>query len=312
MKLIQYITLAAASVSAVLIQSCSDSSDWEPGPKDNDTGVCAYFEPQSSNKYIFGSDADAETMSINVPVHRVNTESAVSLPVTLSSEVSGFTAPSTVEFAAGQAETTIAVNCGGIPKGSFQNVTVSLPEDQTDVYGIGGSSITLSAIISDWKVLADNVTYYYNDSNGDEMYPRTKGTLYHLEGTYMFRLTDFFGSGLEMPFETKTPGNTQFVPTQNADYLIQYEPDDAYNCWYLYNEEEQTWPTWVPGGDPDGREIEYALFYGSADYCTINMIYNSKTMYGFASYTIDVQYPDGSSSWGFWQVDFNLLYNPFE
>lgn len=288
------------------VVSCGDSSDWTPGPQDNEIGVNAYFPTQSSYRFVFASDADKDDMVIPVTVSRVATSEAVSIPVTLKSDVTGFTAPATVDFAAGEATADFVVNCSDIPQGTFQEFTLVLPEDETDVYGPGVSEISIKAVISDWNVISDNVTYYYNN-----MYPNTTGKLYHLNGTTMFRFTDFYGSGLELPFEATTGDMIELLPTANADPYYNYYPEDAYNCWYLYDEANEEWPSWIPGGNPDGIAIEYALFYGTIDYSSITLIYDPSTLYGYGSNTIDLSLSDGSYAWGYYQLDFNLLYDPF-
>lgn len=300
-------TVFTAFVLGVLSVSCSDSSEWTPGPQDNETGVSAYFPAQSSGyRFVFGSDAASDDMVIPVTISRVNASGEASVPVILKSDVSGFSAPASVDFKAGMTSADFAINCSGIPQGSFQDVTIILPDDETDIYGPGVTELTLSAIISDWDVISENVTYYYND-----MYPTTTGKLYHLKGSAMFRFTDFYGSGLELPFEATTGDMIELVPTANADPYSYYYPEDAFNCWYLYDEANEDWPSWTPGGDSDKPAIEYALFYGTSEFSSICLIYNKSTLYGYGSNTIDLSLSDGSYAWGYFQLDFNLLYDPF-
>ena len=152
------------------------------------------------------------------------------------------------------------------------------------------------------------------DADGKKAYPNTYGEMYHLEGTYMFRLTDFFASGLEMPFEMPSSEKSYFVPSGNYDIYANTYPEDAYECWYLYDEATSSYPApWIPGGDQNQLAIEYALFYGTIDYCNITMLENRDRLYGYGNFTVNYGLSDGSwSSWGYNQIDFNLKYNPFK
>lgn len=306
--------LPFALAFGLMAVSCSEFSDWTPGPADSDCGVAAYFPTQSSYRYIYGSDENPENMNIEVTVKRVNTAESVSIPLEVSASCEGFTAPAAVDFAAGESESTIALSCKGIPQGVMQTVTLTLAADQTDIYGPGVTSLSIEAIISEWKLISDNVTYYYMDGSGQQMYPNTSGEMYHLEGTYMFRLTDFFASGLEMPFEMKSAAESYFIPGGNCDLYVNSYPDDAFECWYLYDEATSSYPDpWIPGGDQNQLAIDYALFYGTMEYSNITMIWDYATLYGYGNFTVNYGLSDGSwNSWGYNQIDFNLKYNPFK
>lgn len=308
MKIKSYIGMIVAC-SGLIMTSCSDSSDWAPGPADDECGVSAYF-PDQTTRYIYASDEDPDAMVITVTVKRVDTASAVSIPLTSTTSATGFEIPAAVNFEAGEAEATFDVNCGGIPQGEMQSFTVALDPAQTDTYGPGVSEMKIEAIVSDWTLISDNVTYYYFDSGYQEEYPNTYGEMYHLKGTYMFRFSDFFGSGLDMPFEVSTPSRTGFVPTGNC---MPYYYDDGTLNWYFYDDAISEYPDpWIPGGDQSKTGIEYAMIYGPSDYTNITMIYNSSTLYGYADICINYCKTDGVWTWAYNQIDFNLIYNPFE
>lgn len=307
MKTTYHITVAAASL--LMLAGCSDSDKWTPGPVDTDKGVSAYFQNPSGNSYIFSSDQS--DMSIPVKVSRQLTDGEATVGIALTSEAEGFTAPSSVTFAAGESETTFEIDCSGIPSGTAHSVTLTLSEDQTDIYGIGLTSITLSAIKADWVLISDDVRYLYSDYSQNPIYPATYAEMYQLEGTHMFKLTDFFGSDLDMTFECDTPGNTTLYPLKNADFENVTEDDRADLAWYLYDEANVEWPSWVPGNVTGYPAISYLMFYSSPDYNSCNMIYYEDTLYGYIGLTTGVTMDDGNFEWGSFQVDFTLKYNPF-
>lgn len=309
---IKNISIWLMGAVGLMAGGCSDSDDWMPGPEDTNVGVAAYF-PEQEIMHIFGSDEDPDNMTFDVTVSRLNYSAAASVPVTITSDVEGFSAPAAVEFAEGEVTGTLKVSCAGIPKGTMQTVNITIAPDETDIYGPGEATFQAKAIISDWTVLADPVTYFYSDGNGGYMYPNTTGVLYHLQGTHMFRFTDFFGSGLDVNFEASSGAQNDFLPTNN---ILSYkevwpEYEDTYNCYYLFNQEEQAYPVWTPGGASDKPAVESAMFYGSG-YSTLTMVYNESNLYGYGDFTIELYLSDGSSPWGYWQLDFNMNYNPFE
>ncbi|MDE5812750.1 MAG: hypothetical protein K2H72_00550 [Muribaculaceae bacterium] len=304
-----------AAMAIAFLTGCSDSDDWTPGPQDTDTGVRAYFEMPSKSSFIFDSDAAAEDLNVEIIVSRAITDGSVSIPLTLKPDAEGFSLVTpAAEFAAGEGSTTVIVNCAGLPKGVKESFTLSLPADQTDTYGEGLLSVGYSVIKAQWIVASDQVTYSYNDAGNNRTYPNTYGILYQLEGTKMFRLEDFFGSGLDVMFECEqevTGGQgVVFKPLNNADF---YDYGDGYPGWYLYDEETQTYPEWVPGDVAGYSAIDNVSFESDIDYTTVYMNYDKETGYSYIYFTTYVTQTDGNEGWGIWYATFNLdKYNPFE
>lgn len=295
------LNIFSAGFLMVLATGCSDSGNWTPGPQDTETGVAAYFNSPAKTSFIFDSQASSEEMGIEVSVSRQVSTDAVSIPLTLSSEVDGFSIPQSVDFAAGESTGTFTLNCAGIPEGKLTDVTVSLDPAQTNIYGTGLYAVTFSVIKANWIEISDNVTYYY-----DGVYPETTGKMYQLQGTDQFKFDNFFGSGLEIKFRASTPTLNVINPLENAIYDTDY-PDE----WYLYDEANETYPEWVPGNLSGYPGIYEMYFYGDG-YNTINLLSDPATGYGYIYYTINVTYTDGTSSFADYSMDFNLKYNPFE
>lgn len=312
MRIFKYALTSAVLILGLMATSCSDSDKWTPGPQDTNIGVSAYFEKPATTSYIFGSDYDPEDMVIDVEVMRQDTKGDASVGITLKSDVEGFSCQNAVNFAAGEASATFQINCSAIPKGTPYNVTVELAEDQTDIYGIGTNQLTFSAIKADWKLLSDQACYLYSDYSYNAIYPATYGELYQLEGTKTFKLTDFFGSGLDITFECNKPENEVLIPLQNADFenVSDYDKEDL--GWYLYDEAKSEYPSWVPGDVEGYPAISYLLFYSISDYNVLTMIYNQDSLYGYIGLTVGIDFDNGDFKWGSFQVDFNMNYNPFE
>ncbi len=312
MKLYNITLGMLATFIGLAASGCSDSDDWTPGPQDNETGVSAYFPVPEKTSYIFDSELSSENMTINVSVSRKNTADAVSVPIILQTETEGISIPQSVNFGAGESTSSFLVNCAGIPDGKNVGFTISLDPSQTNTYGEGLYAVSFSVIKADWIEASDNVRYIYSDASGNQLYPDTYGKLYQLQGTDTFRLTDYFGSGLEMQFECTTPETTIMKPLINADFENVYEEDKENLGWYLYNEAEQDWPSWVPGNVEGYTAISYLTFFAVSNYNTCNLIYNPDTLYGYMWFSTGIDFADESFTWGSFQIDFNLKYNPFE
>ncbi len=293
-----------------LMTACSESDDWTPGPQDTETGVIAYFPLPNQLSYIFDSEGPKEEMAIDVQVSRQITDQAVSFPITVISDVEGVVAPASVDFAAGEASKTITIDCSGLPKGQENKFTLALPADQTDTYGEGMTSVTYSVINSVWVQMADYARYIYSYSDYSEMYPSTYGDIYQLDGTNLFKLTDFFGSGLDVTFTCDSADDVVFTPLSNALFI-----DDSYGGgWDIYNEAEQTYPVWVPGGLSGYPALTNLYLYNDISYSLLRMIYQKKSTgyYGYIGLTTYLEFDDGSWNYGAYQVDFTLYKNPFD
>lgn len=290
--------------ASFLLAACEKDEPWTPGPEDNEIGVEAYFPEQVTSAIL----SPLDPLQIAVTISRMETSNAVSIPMSVKCTTNGITYPETVEFEAGQAEAQYVIDCSGLPSGEFQTITINLPDNQTNTYGTGMASLSYSVILSEWKLISDNVTYYYTESSGEKIYPNTAGTMYHLDKTNYFRLTDFFGSGLDVMFEITNPTSQNFNPQTNAYWDVD---DYDYNIWYLYDEENNNWFSWYPDKNSD---LGITYLYAYADgYSTIKMIYKESTLYGFASVQGYLYHTDGSwSNWMSMQIDFNLKYNPFK
>ncbi|MCM1491227.1 MAG: hypothetical protein NC095_10450 [Muribaculum sp.] len=310
MKIKIYHILAASLM--ISFAGCSDSDEWTPGPSDEAAGTRAYFISPTKTSYIFDSESDESEQIIDVTVARLDTENATSVPLALTSETEGFSLLGNAEFEAGQAKTTVSVSCSGLPMGQRASFTLAVPEDQFYTYGEGLPSVSFSAIKASWVECADNVTYMYQYDAGGNMYPNTHGQMFRLEGTNQYKLTDFFGSGLEMQFICNTGKSTQFIPLINCDFNSAGSDYDGLDYWYLYDDENQTWPEWTPGDVEGYPAVQYVGIYGSTGYSSMNMVYNESTLYGYLTLATDVTFDNGDFSWGTWYVTFNMKYNPFK
>lgn len=303
MKNILKISLCLLGAS-MFLAACDEAETWTPGPEDNEIGVQAYFPEQSTSVIL----SPLDPLQIVTTVNRHDTEGTASIPMTVTCTADGLAYPQTVEFEAGQSEANFVIDCSGLPVGQFQTITVALPDNQTDVYGDGMTSLSMSVIVAEWKLIADDLTYYYTDDTGEKVFPNTQGTMYHLDNTNYFRMTDFFGSGLDVMFQINNPKGENFTPLTNAYWDTDYYD---YNIWYLYDEANGAWISWYPDANSD-LGITYIDAYGDG-YSKIYMLYDEESLYGYATIKGYLMYTDNSwSNWMAMQIDFTLKYNPFK
>lgn len=312
MKYIKYISLSA--LVALSFTACSDDNDWTPGEADTDCGTAAYFPQQEAYKVEF--EAQPEDCNFDVVLNRLDASEEVTLPITCVANVEGWTAPESVTFAQGQKSLTFQVNCGGIPKnGVYYDATVSIPADQNYIYAAGSADLTLQACRSNWTVICDKVTYKCLDYNDySYVWPKVYGVLkWQWDATNkvdMFRVTNYYGTGLTIDFTITNGEREQFVPV-NEEWIDWNE----YGNYYLWNTKEDYAMSWNPDGeDSDLPSISEIMFYGSSTNSMAYMINDADTLYGWVKticdYTIDGSWDD--AEYGYWYFDFYLAFNPFE
>lgn len=290
MKLKIYSVLAALAmlVSAV---SCSDSDKWEPGEPDAPDCAQAFFAVGNDLSYEFFSFDKVKT--IPVTVRRLKTADPLSLPLTLTTEATGVKIPATAEFAAGQEEVTVFIDCAEMPERQTYRITVSMPDSYYAMYGQGCASIDVDVTVVAWTVLCDNVESRVYDSNDVPLYPSTYGTLEWLEGTNRLRLTNYCGSGLPFMFYLSASNSgyssedLDMVPLDNA-YL---EEKSDYGCYYIYDSANGQYPSWSLDG---GTSWVSDFYIYRAGFSYLNMTDPSD---GFARVTGYLDMEDGSSPW---------------
>lgn len=295
----------AAMLVSLPLASCSDDDDYTPGPEVEAGSPSVYFPLQEEYSYIFGSDDTDKTFDIIVK--RLNGKGAVNVPVTVASDAEGgFTLPSEIQFADGETETVLTVDCSSLPTKQTYSLTVSIPESYSNPYAEGTREVTVESLVSDWTLWAENArfsfSYYYGDIYSN---------IYAMPGTMKFRIENFLGSGIDLPFEVTDPTASRSIihPTANADSYLNYYPEDEFQCWYFYNQATGDYPVWSPDGSTEPK-IAYALIYtyGNDTYYTY-IRFGRKT----GQITIDAEYDDGSRNWQYVSFSYSdPLFEMFE
>lgn len=132
MKTIKNHLMTLMACCAIALAGCSDD-DWQPGTQPTG-GVQAYIYADATAMTFLANDEQAFTLH----VARANTAEAATVNLTTTGE--GFSAPSTVSFAAGEDKKDVTVTFD-IPIGSEASVTIALGEDEG--YPYGASELTI-------------------------------------------------------------------------------------------------------------------------------------------------------------------------
>ena len=200
MKSIYKFAIAVLTLPIMLV-SCSDNDDYEPGPAPAEDCMSVYFPIQASYNYEFLADEDC---IVPVKVKRAESAEAATIPLTVTANEDSqgaFVIPSQVEFAAGEKEAVFNVDCSNLPLRAKCSFTVKIPEEYVNPYSEGTADITVYAsIIGAWELWAENVPFEFQDK-----YNTVYSDIYAMRGTGKFKMENFIGSGVDLPFVVNDP-----------------------------------------------------------------------------------------------------------
>lgn len=289
--------LAVLAVIATAV-SCSEKSEWTPGPDVAPGCMGVYFGQMGSYDLLVGPD---DSRQIPVTVGRGQSDAAADVEFVVNSIPEGATFPSSVSFEAGEMTKTVYINVENMPAKTSGTLSVAIPESMVSPYAAGTSELTMKISVSgQWKLFAEDADVCFGHTYDD-----MKTNIYLLDGTYNFRLPDFLASGVDFIFTFKDPLNDDFtyVPVSGyQDVHDYYGASYEYNGWFLYDEDANDHPYWAPDGVNYLWDLEF-----DADYS-----YGSRYKDGYLHFSAMPTLPDGS--YGAWldiYVYFKPLFDPF-
>ena len=252
-------------IFAAFLSACSsddfDYDDYMPGTDVPEGSPQLYFDASNESTYLFTGD---DNRTFDITIARIDSTDAVSERLILTGGDGYVSVPDTVRFSAGERTATIAVDCTALPTKTTVNFTLSFESGISTPYGAGSDTYQAKVTMSgDWVILADDVIYQYcTTSNEDKWEPTFNQKLYQLEGTERFKFENFLNSGVDFVFSLGNGGrddNRTIVPERNFVSWSRFNDTDQYGCWWLFDEDSNSYPQW----SPDGNEptIAYMLFY---------------------------------------------------
>ncbi len=215
-----YNTVAVLAVATLpVLTACSDDDDYTVGAADADDVMGVYFDADNPVDFIF---IPGEGTDVTLTMHRLNTTAAASVPLLLTGDTEGITCPSTVDFEAGSADATIALNFDGIPVKQTVSFAIGVPAEYTNHYSATLYNYESTALISAWESANTDgspVTFYFTSDDGISLgtldvtpvvYEPIQCEMEVLPGAGKIRIQNFMGAGNEMVFS--------FTPSPIADY----------------------------------------------------------------------------------------------
>ena len=205
MKNLKIFFLSAVVAMAGLFTACSEN-DWSAGAPAE--GPQAYFSAEAPTSFTLTT----EDTAVEVPVMRVETEGALEVPVLATiaeADAALFTVPAYVNFADGEATTTLQVSFdrASMEDGASYSVMVTL-DDPTMTTPYGSSTVTLTFAVPEPYVLKGTAMIW-------------DGLVYPL----------FVGSVPEEPYEVEVyehlnyPGYLFFKNAYTKEYPVEYYLD---------------------------------------------------------------------------------------
>lgn len=165
----KYMFLALAA--GFTMTACESDDEFQAGVEDSASKAGAYFTKLSSNIELEPSEATEATFTVS----RLNTQGALSFPIqVVKNQDDVFTVPATVDFADGEAETTVSVSFDKAEIGNPYTLTVQVPEEYMSLYkefeGYASYSLTVSRV--KWEPIG---TCYWVDGIISTWYGVTTG-----------------------------------------------------------------------------------------------------------------------------------------
>ena len=278
---------------AFTLASCDDEEDFMPGALTAEGAIGAYFNSSNTTSFIL----TPQDGSIELTVSRRDTDSAAIVPITMTNgDATAIQVPESIAFAAGDSTQTLTIGLKGLTEKVSYGFKLAIGESAADHYAKldGTTTYSGSIIVSQWKMLKDSVSFYYNQNDN---LPKTTSELWQLDGINMFYVTDFMGSGAKMYFSIR---NTGFDPDSTATWYGELVPSNSegittldygtYSMYYVwlglddYGYSIYNWTMgdtnitnlgWYVGSD-------YSYFYYSKNYLYLSGYVTSNKFTGYA------------------------------
>lgn len=277
MKLKRFLSyMAFGLVVALPFTACDDDDDnWQAGAPVDANSIGAYFAAENVNSIVTTPEEFTTKTSFDLVVRREVTTNAASVAIEVVNNPGKMTVPSTVEFAAGEAEATITIDYSAIPQKEKCELSLRLDEKMTNPYKEqdGLPTFSGSVLVSEWVKIGDQVEF-------TNSWGTIKQDIYHLDGINLFRIDNFFGTGID--FQFYVVGDKKYNNSTPSTWSGYIEPagnaymDDGF--WYMWlNEEDITDENeGYATGQIAGRNMLYLGFFYGSGYCKIDFSNNTE------------------------------------
>lgn len=212
--------------SALFFTACSDDITREPSPIANPNSTNVYFSKENSSSPVLG--INATSFDIKVSRGKADKEQTVSL---LTENVYNgiFEIPSSVTFAAGEAQKSITINVKDMELMKSYHLAINVDGEQTSLYSkqiiINGKDTTVVYPRIELNVLKEDFAPYakgtYSDlffAAGDD-YESWNATLEYSPSTKIYRFKSCWVDGYDVTFKWDGSAKVTMVGTTSGTFV---------------------------------------------------------------------------------------------
>jgi hypothetical protein len=237
--------MGVALLSVMALASCGDDNDWQAGESYNTKNQVVVSGSLSQSGEVVAS----ESKSFTITFSREDATSAISAPVSLS-DSKNFSAPATVDFAAGESTSSVEVNFNGTSTNGSYACEVNIAYGEyNNPYSEVSNACHLEVLVGEWELIHSNVVVYNDALQKAYGFPDIYCDLEQFSGTNLYRLKNF---AQDYNFVFELDKNNYITPRGGSFYSTYY--------WYV---SEDTWNGEAPlifKEDPS-HKLSWAYFY---------------------------------------------------
>ncbi len=257
----KYRYIVAALVAGAMLASCEDDDhEYVPGEQDAADCMGVYFDADTPDEFLIMDEADYVT---TITVHRLNSTSAASVPLVVTSTTDAIVFPSTVDFEAGSADATFEIDFTNMPTKQQETFSVTVPDSYIAHYKATNFDFKATALASQWEdamLDGSDVIFFFSEKwewFTDATVDITQSTfepvvskMQTLPGAARFRVLNLLNTGIDVTFSVALTtyedyaGYYRISPLTNyrtmVDAYAESDPttdygDPYYNGWYVYD-----------------------------------------------------------------------------
>lgn len=292
---------------AAVFAACASEDTFQPGPEVKAGCQDVRFATDNATTVMLSASEDVRTATFRLV--RSEASSSLTVPLHVVSSTEGLTIPSTVEFAAGEQETSITLTTPAeVSEGTTYNFDVELQGDEINPYTEGATRFSGSIAFPIVRVARMNFTNYSKDVIGvmrQEFYDLGDGRLC---------AKDFLESNTDvwLLFDKNSTATVDAVISATPSLV---EADTSYpGCNYIYLWDEQKaddesanygWDTFYPHGRDAKHKITALTLYTGDEWT----VYNPVSLDGwFGVSELTLTDASGNESTSYWDwLNFKFI-----
>lgn len=223
-------------MGAMTLAACTNEYKYDGvGEAEKATAAGAYFLETGNPKNI---EVEPGVEEFDLTLTRTNTQAAQTVGIAVVSDEAGvFDVPSSAEFAAGEATSTLHITAPRAEEGGQYSLTVGIAEDQQSIYSIGSQTYTVNMVVQKWEKLGtgywiDGIISTYFGVNPNYAYAVQVEKMVESNGGVHFRFVAPYSHAMtgqdELGGIIGYPYNTTMGDGQDHVFLIDITSNGAF------------------------------------------------------------------------------------